>query len=213
MSNPMPARMPPSKTGDRFGRLLLLGEVPGETGAPSKRRWNCLCTCGSTSTPILNHLRSGNTVSCGCVRLEKVTTHGLALHPLYKTWSGMVQRCTDPEEPNYHNYGGRGVFVCRRWLEPANFIADMDHGYSPGLTLDRVDNSLGYSPENCRWATRVQQARNRRDNHLISHQDRNICLAEACELAGLKYTTAKTRLSAGWPIQKALGPEFGPPIL
>jgi hypothetical protein len=216
-------RKPPSKPGDRFGRLTLISEVPGQAVRPSQRRWSCLCTCGeTTSTPALNSLRSGATNSCGCLHREKAaealiarsTTHGLRDHPLYHTWNGMVQRCTNPEYPNYHNYGGRGVTLCRRWLEPANFIADMGHGYSPGLTLDRVDNSLGYSPENCRWATMAEQNRNKRNNHLVAYRGSNLVLKAAANLAGLNYSTVRRRLCTyGWSIPRALeSHEFGPPI-
>ena len=122
------------------------------------------CECGTILKARTSAVTSGNTTNCGCVRKRKLikasTIHGLRKHRLYQTWAGMLQRCTNPKDPNYKNYGGRGITVCTRWLDIENFIEDMDVSYDSACSLDRKDVNKEYSPDNCRWATPTTQARN-----------------------------------------------------
>jgi hypothetical protein len=131
------------------------------------------------------------------------------------THSHMLDRCYNQKDPDFHSYGNRGIRVCERWHEIRNFISDMAPSHQPGLTLERANNALGYSPENCVWATRIEQGRNKRNNHLIAYQGRNICLAEACAIAGLPYNRVNDRLNKlGWPIPRALeSTDFQLPLL
>lgn len=107
--------------------------------------------------------------------------HGLRSHKLYDRWYSMVKRCIDPKDDQYKHYGGRGITVCERWLDLKNYIEDVEPLYQEGLQLDRIDNDKGYSPDNCRWATRSQNTKNRRNksdfqsNHefIIFHKRRN----------------------------------------
>lgn len=120
------------------------------------------CHCGTEFKCVEQSVKSGKTTSCGCYQKQIVTTHGLTKHRLCKTWDGMMQRCHNPNNTKYKDYGGRGIKVCERWKDIKNFIDDMFPAFQEGLSLDRIDNNLGYSKENCRWATREIQGRNTR---------------------------------------------------
>ena len=157
-------------TGERFGRLLVIGAAPTR----GRRCYVvCRCDCGASVEAQARHVRSGATLSCGCLQRdrsrESKTTHGLAVHgrehPLYGTWMGMMGRCTLPAHSAYRYYGGRGITVCERWRDASVFLADIERliGARPdGMTLDRIDNEGHYEPGNVRWATAKQQAANKR---------------------------------------------------
>lgn len=122
---------------------------------------------------------------------------------VYNTWSAMIQRCANPNAPHYYRYGGRGIRVCRRWRKFENFLADM--GLPPeGMSLDRINNNLGYFLSNCRWASRSTQARNTRTNRWLTHNGQRKLLIEWAEEFGLRYSTLSRRLLRSWPIDVAL---------
>ncbi len=123
--------------------------------------------------------------------------HGMSHLPIYQPWKGMISRCLNPNYHRYHDYGGRGITVCDRWLLMENFVSDMGDSYSPELQLDRIDNNKGYSPENCRWVTAKQNARNRRDNTTFTVNGVTRCLAEWSEITGIKHNLLWQRLRAG----------------
>lgn len=161
----MPAH-PVDKTGRRFGRLVVV-KYHGNS------QWLCKCDCGNTAIVFSSALNRGATQSCGCLHRERASkaniTHGKSKTRLYDVWNGMKERCLNPMSLNYQNYGGRGITICDEWQKSFESFEKwaMENGFDPNLpfhkcSLDRIDNSKGYCPENCRWVTYSEQARNRR---------------------------------------------------
>jgi len=177
--------------GRRFGRLTIIADAKVKRGGHTA--WQCQCDCGNNTIVRGDSLMSGKTQSCGCQRLEAITSHGMKHSSTYRSWSDMKSRCNDPNTLDYKRYGGRGIKVCDRWNAFQLFYADM--GEKPkGLSLERIDNNKGYSPDNCKWATRKEQSRNQRPNRMITYFGETKCLAEWAESLGINGTTLHCRL-------------------
>lgn len=170
-----------SMIGRKNNKLTVIGLSP-QKAVGRQFQWVCRCDCGTLCVVRGASFRSGATKSCGCYRLERVreaaTRHGCTAgrtnnDRTYRSWRAMRGRCLNPKNVNWHNYGGRGISICKRWDDYSLFLADM--GIRPaGKSIDRIDNSKNYSPDNCRWATPAEQSRNSRKTKLTEDIARSI---------------------------------------
>ena len=192
-------------TGQRYGRLTVVGRAGHNKHG--QILWRALCDCGGSVETVGYCIRYGDTQSCGCLKLEKISalrrTHAMSKTPIYGIWWAMMQRCHDPNHHASHRYGGRGIEVCEQWRSFDGFFADMGHR-PEGMSLDRVDNNGPYSPENVRWRSAREQGRNKNNNRLISHNGVTKCLVEWGEITGFGQDVISARLSRGWDVARAL---------
>lgn len=199
--------MPPAINiaGERYGRLVAVRRG-------GSRKWLFQCDCGVTKEIVHHHVRAGNTRSCGCLHQdpdvrrrvsEGASTHGYSKHPLYPTWLAMHKRCSNPDHAQFADYGGRGITVCSRWSEIANFIEDMGPR-PPGYTIERIDNHKGYEPSNCKWATRAEQNGNSRKNRHLTHAGRTMTISEWEREIGLARGSLWARINSGWDTARAI---------
>lgn len=185
--------------GKKFGRLTVVEEA----GRANKFvLWRCRCDCGNEVIVRSSALNRGVIQSCGCKSrdtLKKIlTTHGESKTRLYHIWGGMISRCRND---SFKYYKGKGIKVCEEWLDFHAFKEwAFNNGYNDTLTIERIDNSKNYSPENCRWATRKEQSRNTERNVFFGGK----CLAEICEELGLNYARVYSRLKKGWSLEDAI---------
>lgn len=197
--------------GKIFGRITVIS-FAGMRQSDHYALWNCLCECGNTVVITGRNLRSGKTQSCGCLHRETfrkmVTKHGMKRSPEYNIYHKMLWRCTGRRPRDHKYYSSRGIVVCDRWRGPdgfANFYSDMGPRPTPDHSIDRIDNDGPYSPENCRWATREEQARNQRTNRIITLHGETHCLAEWSEITGLHPNIIQHRIDYfKWDVEKAL---------
>lgn len=195
-------------SGQRFGKLTAI-QCVGRTEA-RQAIWRCKCDCGNEKDVRASCLRNGDARSCGClqrmVSKEVNTKHGEAHSRLHHIWSSMKGRCHNPKSHAFEHYGARGIIVCDEWQEYTNFRDwAIANGYTEGLSLDRIDNDKGYSPDNCRWTTMKEQSNNRRSNHVITFEGETHTLEEWAKIKGLKYGTLSSRINRyHWSIEKAL---------
>jgi hypothetical protein len=200
------------KFRDLCGRRFARWHVVSFAGTDLRRKalWNCVCDCGVERAVLADSLLRGDSASCGCLSREKARaagdrtrTHGMTRTTTHTIWMGMIQRCHNPNAKDFYRYGARGITVCDRWRKFENFFADM--GERPqGKTLDRIDNSRGYEPENCRWATPAEQTRNSRLVRNVTINGRTQCLIDWTREIGMKLGTVRGRLNRGWPVELAL---------
>ncbi len=192
--------------GKKFGILIVISKNNDNKGCGTK--WLCKCNCGKTKIIRGNNLTIGHTKSCGCLNKYNNLKHGHKKNNktsyIYTIWKGMIQRCTNSNSISYHNYGGRGISVCKKWLKFKNFLNDMGEQPTNKHQIDRTDNNEGYYKDNCRWATIIEQARNRRSNHLVTFNGKTQCLSGWSEELHINQNTLWARLNRGWSIEKTL---------
>lgn len=194
-------------TGNRYGYLTV---ISFDCRKNKTRYWLCKCDCGKMTSVSSNNLRSKEyTKSCGCYNKQRTSetarTHGKSKGKEYDSWDHMKRRCGNPKDSSYKNYGQRGIKVCDRWLNSfENFFADMGPAPSKAHTLERLDNNLGYDPNNCKWATRLEQVNNTRRTRFLTHDDKKLSIAQWAELIGIHRGTIENRLRAGLPIHRVL---------
>lgn len=186
-------------SGKRFGRLTVIGIDDRNT---KKTYYFCQCDCGNVKSIRSDGLTSGTVKSCGCLHsesarenVEKNHKHKMSGTRPYEIWQGMKGRCYNIHDARYDRYGGRGITVCDEWKDDfsAFYKWALDNGYSDDLTIDRIDNDKGYSPDNCRWATIETQCRNRCSNIKITIGNATKTLTEWCEIFELDYRTINAR--------------------
>lgn len=209
-------------TGRVFDRLLVLGVVtPIPKGRPLK--WMCRCSC--PAAPFIavrgTALTQGRSRSCGCLTREESSarakrlglgklrvTHGMSHTKLFRRFHGMHERCEKPNHIGYKHYGARGITVCERWSGEdgfANFYADMGEPPFEGASIDRTDSNGPYSPENCRWSSANEQARNKRNSLMVRLNGERLSLIDLAERTGIAYSTLYERIKIlNWPVDEAV---------
>lgn len=194
--------------GKKYGKLTVIKRMHNVNG---KVKYLCKCDCGNEKVVYAADLRNGKIVSCGCYRLqklsEKISVHKKTKTRLYRIWQNMKTRCYNPKFKQFKDYGGKGVSVCEEWkndfMQFYNWA--MSNGYNDTLTIDRIDTNGNYEPDNCRWATLKQQARNNSKNVLITHNGETHCLTEWGEIQNINLKTLYSRIyTKKWSIEKAL---------
>jgi hypothetical protein len=190
--------------GQLFGRLTVVSRA-GTAGG--EVLWACKCECGGRKNVRGYCLRKGLTRSCGCLQKEATalakTTHGQRRSREYRIWSAMKDRCTNENCHAFADYGARGIGVCDRWMDFGVFLEDMGKA-PPRASIERIDNALGYEPGNCRWATAAEQARNKRNNVVLEHQGRSMCLSDWARELGVSRGCLRGRLRRGKSVHEVL---------
>lgn len=208
----IPCQLPPNKqfvnlTGLIFGRLVV-EKLSGRktTNGVHYYFWLCKCQCGTSTVVRGGNLRQRLTSSCGCLLKEYMSRNADIAHVPEKTvWSGMKDRCQNPNHKDFHRYGGRGIRVCDAWLMSfAAFFRDMGPRPNRSYTIERCDNDGNYTPGNCKWATIVEQNRNRNGVLRITFNGKTMCATAWDEFLGFRRTTVQHRLKLGWSIERAL---------
>jgi len=199
--------IPKNYTGQRFGRLVCVKPVYKILASGKKRgAWECLCDCSNITYVETRVLKT--TVSCGCYKTDiikqRLTTHGQSKKRSYRIWTLMMNRCFNPKNASWRYYGGRGITVCDRWQSYENFAEDMEEPPSKQHSIDRKNSDGNYGPDNCQWATPMEQVRGRRNTAMITIDGVSRPLIEWCKIAGTKYVTAFGRLRKGWPPKEAI---------
>ena len=185
--------------GRRFGRLIVIEE------AGRKRKevtWKCKCDCGAETVVTGYYLRSGHTQSCGClIKDSKTIKHGLYGSRIHSIYYNMKNRCYNPNYYLFHRYGGRGIAVCDEWLGEnglQNFYEwSVENGYADKMSIDRIDNDKGYSPDNCRWVTMKQQQNNRSTNRIITVNGISRTLSQWADVLPVSYRTLQRHVKSG----------------
>jgi len=189
-------------THQRFGKLVAIERMKDS-------HWLCQCDCGNRKEIRLNNLNSGDIKSCGCLRFEKPSKYknGVATFKTseYYILAAMMDRCYNQNNKKYSDYGGRGIKVCDRWLkDKRNFLLDMGPKPGPKYSIDRINNDGDYSPENCKWATRIEQMNNTRKNVFLEYNGKRMTVSQWGRELNINTQTLWGRINAGWSNEKIL---------
>lgn len=193
-------------TGQKFGKWTVLEHKEKRGQA---HYWLCKCECGNTAIVRGGSLAQGTSKSCGCVgrqkTIERSTKHGGYGTRLYRIWDDMKARCYNHNSISYPNYGAKGITVCEEWK---NFKTFMDwalaNGYNDKLTIDRIDYNKGYTADNCRWITMMEQSNNRSNNHYITYNGETLTMVQWARKLNISYNLLCQRMSRGWTFEKAI---------
>lgn len=185
--------------GTVFGRWKIISCARG-----TPISYICKCACGVIRPVRSNALRKGASRSCGCAHRDAVSIHGKSGSPEWIVWRGIKDRCLNQRSKDWENYGGRGITICERWLKFSNFICDMGPRPSENHSIERKNNNEGYSPQNCKWETRFNQARNKRTNVRVSFGGIDYCITDLAKIIGISKEAIMRRAivarKRGWPI-------------
>lgn len=193
--------------GEKYGRWIVESLPFNQSG---RKHVMCRCECDVLKSVRVAKLFDGTSKSCGCLARDLLVTHGLTSKARrrfsreYWIWNMIVQRCTNPKVKNWTDYGGRGIQVCDQWLSFENFHADMGERPSSGHSIERRNNDGNYTPENCFWATRMDQGKNKRNNHYLTIRGESLHLAEWARRYNIQHTTILARLRYGWSVEDAI---------
>lgn len=202
--------------GSRYGLLTVVGDLGTRADGKLKRRKvECICDCGNKREAFLSYLKNGHTRSCGCLAVRKNAEKcinpsydpKLRKHRLYGIWGSMKDRCYNEKMGCYKNYGGRGIKVCKEWVVDfyAFYSWCINNGYGKGKHLDRIDNDNGYSPENCKFSTPLENGRNKRNNINLTLNGETKCLSEWAVNLNITVSGLSRRMSKSkWSLEKAL---------
>lgn len=207
-----------SLIGQKFGRLTVIGQTENYISRSGKQHtaWECICSCTNRTKCIVigNNLTKGNTRSCGCIKKEAASrlnkSHGKSETRLYGIWCGMKKRCYNKKEPCYGRYGGKGITVCAEWLDKENGFINfynwsMAHGYDDNLSIDRIANDSGYSPENCRWVTTKIQNNNSSNCHFVNYKGCRKTISQLSEEYNVPYYILYQRIcKLNWSIDDSI---------
>lgn len=195
-------------SGQKFGKLTA--NSPCGKNSKGVIVWACTCDCGRTDKASLTALRQWKTQCVKCSYSQRNSgknnpnyQFGESHTRLYNVWYHMKKRCYDPNNDSYKNYGGRGIKVCTDWENSYQSFAKWarNNGYKDGLEIDRIDNDGDYCPQNCRWATKKEQANNRRSSRFVQLGENRVTVAQAADILGIGYNDAYAKAkSNGWEL-------------
>lgn len=203
-------------TGHRFGKWTVLNRAENKISKTGNTFvvWNCVCDCGCQKNVYASSLQSGRSKSCGCEQRSMsrenakllFTTHGETKTRLYQIWAGVKKRCCNPQAYNYKDYGGRGITMCKEWLNDYLVFKQwaIDNGYAENLSIDRIDVNGNYEPSNCRWADRQMQCNNKRNSRKFEIDGVKKTLAEWAREYNVPYKRVHKRIQKGISIKDAL---------